>query len=166
MSHRAIQLRPIKRQDASRLAVLLGQLGYPADVAAVNERLDYFLDDPLSYLIGAENRDHLVGVAALHVCPLLEVTGRLGRLLALVVDDRCQGQGVGRSLVVAVEERAREAGCVLTEVTSSRSRVHAHEFYRRLGYEATCASKARFIKYLDGASVSLEESSDSARAAQ
>ncbi|MGC5020261.1 GNAT family N-acetyltransferase [Micromonospora sp. DT47] len=150
MSPRAVQLRPIRRQDAPRLAVLLGQLGYPADTAAVDERLDYWLEDPLSYLIGADSGHQLVGVAGMHVCPLLEVTGRSGRLLALVVDDRCRGQGVGRSLVTAVEELAREAGCALTEVTSSRRRTSAHEFYRRLGYADTCGAKARFVKHLRG----------------
>jgi GNAT superfamily N-acetyltransferase len=144
----AIHLRSVRRHDASRLAVLLGQLGYPTDAATVNERLDYWLDNPASFLIGAYDGVDLIGVAALHVCPVLEVTGRLGRLLALVVDDRYQGQGVGRSLVTAVEERARDAGCILTEVMSSRRRDRAHQFYRRLGYEDSCSFKARFTKVL------------------
>ncbi|MBM0259427.1 GNAT family N-acetyltransferase [Micromonospora sp. 4G55] len=151
MRPRSVPLRPIRRQDAPRLAVLLGQLGYPADATAVNERLDYWLDDPLSYLIGADSGHQLVGVAGMHVCPLLEVTGRSGRLLALVVDERCRGRGVGRSLVTAIEELARTAGCRWTEVTSSRGRVSAHEFYRRLAYSDTCGTKARFVKHLCGA---------------
>jgi len=143
-----IQLRPVRRQDAARLAVLLDQLGYPTDPAAAAERLDYWLGDPASFLLGAADGDELVGVAALHVCPILEVTGRFGRLVALVVDDRHRGQGVGRALVDAAEQRARDAGCLFMEVTSSRRRDRAHRFYRDLGYEDTCDRKARFTKSL------------------
>jgi GNAT superfamily N-acetyltransferase len=144
----AVRLRPIRRPDASPLAGLLGQLGYPTTEAAVHERLDYWLDDPASWLVGAADEGDLIGVSALHVLPMLEVTGRLGRLLALVVDERYRGQGVGQSLVIAAEARARAAGCVKLEITSSRYRRRTHEFYEQLGYEDVCASKARFIKSL------------------
>jgi GNAT superfamily N-acetyltransferase len=143
-----VQLRPIRRQDVSGLVVLLGQLGYPSTEAAVHERLDYWLDDPSSWLIGADDDGDLVGVAALGVLPMIEVTGKLGRLLALVVDERYRGRGVGQSLVTATEEQARAAGCVKMEVTSSRYRTRTHEFYQQLGYEDICTSSARFVKSL------------------
>ncbi|MGW0433285.1 GNAT family N-acetyltransferase [Micromonospora sp. NPDC003197] len=148
----SIQLRPVDRDDAARLAVLLDQLGYPTDPADVNDRLDYWQGDPASFLLGAAVGDELVGVAALHVCPMLEVTGRFGRLVALVVDDRHRGQGVGRALVGAAEHRARDAGCLFMEVTSSRRRDRAHRFYQDLGYEDACGKKARFTKPLTVAS--------------
>jgi GNAT superfamily N-acetyltransferase len=144
----SVQLRPIRRQDAPRLAVLLGELGYPTTDAAVHERLDYWLDDPSSRLIGADDDGDLIGVAALHVLPAFEVTGKLGRLLALVVDERYRGKGIGQSLVAAAEERARAVGCLKMEITSSRYRTRTHEFYQQLGYEDTCTSKARFLKSL------------------
>ncbi|MEV4618790.1 GNAT family N-acetyltransferase [Asanoa sp. NPDC049573] len=143
-----LQLRPIRRDDVPGLTALLGQLGYPTTDAAVHKRLDYWLDDRASWLIGAADDDGLVGVAALHVAPMLEVTGKLGRLLALVVDERRRGRSVGRSLVTAVEDQARAAGCVKLEVTSSRHRTRTHEFYRQLGYADVCATSARFVKTL------------------
>jgi GNAT superfamily N-acetyltransferase len=141
-------LRPVRRQDVSTLASLLTQLGYPANEASVHERLDHWLDDPASRLIGAYDDGDLVGVAALHVMPMLEIAGKLGRLLALVVDERYRGRGVGQSLVTAAEEQARAAGCVKLEITSSRHRTRTHEFYRLLGYVDICASSARFVKSL------------------
>lgn len=143
-----VELRQVGRRDAQRLAVLLGHLGYPADEPAVAERLGAWSGDPGSFLIGAADEGDLIGVAALHVMPMLEVSGKLGRLLALVVDERCRGRGVGRLLVAAAEEQARAAGCLRMEVTSSRHRVRTHEFYRGLGYEDRCASAARFMKVL------------------
>jgi GNAT superfamily N-acetyltransferase len=99
-------------------------------------------------LIGADDDGELIGVAALGVLPMLEVTGRIGRVLALVVDERYRGRGVGQSLVTAAEEQARAAGCLKMEVTSSRYRTRTHKFYQQLGYEDICASSARFVKSL------------------
>ncbi|GIE32742.1 hypothetical protein Ait01nite_057870 [Actinoplanes italicus] len=142
----SVQLRKIVSDDAKRLAVLLGQLGYPTDEATVRERLRGWADDPASHLLGAEADGVLIGVAALHTMPALETDGRLGRLLALVVDEHHRGQGVGESLVSAVEELARATGCLRMEITSSRHRVRTHEFYQRLGYEDRCPVSARFLK--------------------
>lgn len=141
-------IRPIGRSDAARLAVLLGQLGYPTDEAEVHRRLDYWLDDPASVLLGADDDGLLVGVAALHVGPILEVTGKFGRLVALVVDDRYRGRGVGRALVAGIEQRALDLGCTLLEVTSSAHRDASHRFYQRMGYADTQETSKRFTKFL------------------
>ena len=143
-----LRLRPVRLEDLPGLAGLLGQLGYPATEAVVGERLGLWLDDPSSWLIGAGDDGVLVGVAALHVMPMLEMDGKLGRLLALVVDERYRGRGLGQSLVAAAEEQARAAGCVKMEITSSRHRTRTHEFYQLLGYDDICTSSARFIKRL------------------
>lgn len=141
-----VKLRPVGRTDAPALAGLLDQLGYPTTEADVHERLGYWLDDPASRLIGADDDGVLVGVAALHVSPMLETTGRSARLSALVVDERFRSQGVGQQLVAATEEQARAAGCVKMEITSSRYRTRTHLFYQQLGYEDICSASARFIK--------------------
>ncbi|RSM71818.1 GNAT family N-acetyltransferase [Actinoplanes sp. ATCC 53533] len=141
-----IQLRPVQHQDVPVLADLLGQLGYPTTETAARERLDLWLDDPASWLIGADDDGELVGVAALHVMPLLQLTGKAGRLVALVVDERYRSRGVGQSLVAAAEDQARAAGCAKMEVTSRRHRTRTHEFYKLLGYEDICSSSARFVK--------------------
>jgi GNAT superfamily N-acetyltransferase len=141
-----VQIRPVRRRDTAQLVGLLGQLGYPTDSSAVGKRLDYWLDDAASYLVGADDNGDLVGVAALHIVPMLEVTGRFGRLVALVVDGRHRGLGVGRQLVEAIEQRAWATGCIRMEVTSSRHRQGAHRFYSGMGYEDVCHRSARFIK--------------------
>ncbi|MEO3817732.1 GNAT family N-acetyltransferase [Plantactinospora sp. B24E8] len=143
-----IRIRRVERADAARVAELLGQLGYPTTAAEAEERLDCWSDDPASLLLGADADGLLVGVAALHVTPLLELTGRFGRLVALVVDERCRGTGVGRTLVEEIERQARQAGCLFMEVTSSRHRDAAHRFYQGLGYQETSARKARFTRFL------------------
>lgn len=143
-----LELRPVRREDVAGLTGLLGQLGYPTTEPAVHDRLGHWLDDPASRLIGAGDGGDLVGVAALHVMPMLEIDGRMGRLLALVVDEAYRGRGLGQSLVAAAEEQARAAGCVKMEITSSRDRTRTQVFYQLLGYDDICTSSARFIKRL------------------
>ncbi|WP_201787210.1 GNAT family N-acetyltransferase [Actinoplanes sp. TFC3] len=89
------------------MTVLLDQIGYPTTESELDGRLDYWLEDPASWLIGAEDGGALIGVAALHVLPILEKTGKFGRLLALVVEEQYLGRGVGRMPVTAIEDQAR-----------------------------------------------------------
>lgn len=143
-----ITIRPVDVADAPRVAVLLGQLGYPTDAARVRVRLDDWLTDQRSALLAAEMDGLLVGVAALHAMPLLEHDGRRGRLVALVVDESCRGQGLGRKLMAEVEQEARRLGCRDLEITSSRVREAAKSFYPGLGYEDVCGTAARFLRAL------------------
>jgi N-acetylglutamate synthase-like GNAT family acetyltransferase len=94
----AIDVRPVLEADLSRITDLLAQLGYPATTGQVRGRLDRWLADPYGMLLVAEVDGAVAGVAALHAITLLEHDGRLGRLVALVVDEAYQGHGVcGRS---------------------------------------------------------------------
>jgi GNAT superfamily N-acetyltransferase len=82
------------------------------------------------------------------VCPILEVTGKFGRLVALVIDERYRGRGVGRSLLARVEAAARARGCLLMEVTSAAHRDAAHRFYEAAGYRDSRRGAMRFTKFL------------------
>jgi GNAT superfamily N-acetyltransferase len=144
----AIMIRVAVVGDSPRIAELLDQLGYPSSADDVEVRLEYWLGDPRSVLLVAEAEGVVVGVAAVHAFPLLEHTARRGRLVALVVDDHCRGQGVGKALVEEAEHRARELGCHDMEITSSRHRTGAHQFYAGLGYDDACGHAARFVKPL------------------
>ncbi|WP_436523128.1 GNAT family N-acetyltransferase [Actinoplanes sp. HUAS TT8] len=143
-----MHIRPIHQGDAPRLAVLLQQLGYPSSEKDVRHRLGYWLDDPASHLLGADDDGVLAGVAALHVTPIIEVTGKFARLVALVVDAESRKRGVGRALMTAAEDRARSAGCLFMEVTSNRQRLSAHRFYENLGYTDTHERSRRFVRSL------------------
>ncbi|BEL04839.1 GNAT family N-acetyltransferase [Actinoplanes sichuanensis] len=145
-----MHIRPIHHGDAARLAVLLDQLGFPSAEREVRQRLDYWLGDRAGALLGADDDGTLVGMAALHITPLLEVTGKFGRLAALVVDEAVRGRGVGRMLILAAEERARAAGCLYVEVNSSNHRESAHLFYESLGFTDSRETSRRFVRPLQG----------------
>jgi len=71
--------------------------------------------------------------------------GGAGRVTALVVDETVRGQGIGKQLLAAVEDAARQRGCVEAELTSAAHRLDAHRFYLDAGYEG---SPHRFRKPL------------------
>jgi GNAT superfamily N-acetyltransferase len=144
-----INVRDARETDAPEIARLLGQLGYPSTAAQVGERLAYWFEDPHSRILVADSAGGLAGSMSVHAIPYLERTGRWARIESLVVDAGVRGGGVGRLLVSAGEDLARQWGCLTMEVTSSRRRDDAHAFYKRLGYVDKCDVAGRFLKPLD-----------------
>jgi GNAT superfamily N-acetyltransferase len=144
-------IRQITSEDASRIAELLTQLGYPANADEVAQRLAYWLDDPLSRILVAERNTRVIGSLSLHAIPYLERTGRWARVESLVVDSAARRIGVASALVQAAEDTARQWGCLAVEITSARYRDDAHAFYKQLGYTDICDKSARFFKLLDSA---------------
>ena len=58
----------------------------------------------------------------------------LKNILALVVDERFRGKNVGRKLLSAVEEWAKDDGSYGVRLVSGTERTGAHEFYKACGY--------------------------------
>lgn len=131
--------------DASALAPLLGELGYPATVAQVTPRLRRMLARDDQKILIAENTDGALGVLALHVFPTLTYDHGLALIMALVITENARGLGVGRKLVDRAEEVARSLGASRLMVTTHNRRADAHAFYERLGFEFTGRRYVRSI---------------------
>jgi GNAT superfamily N-acetyltransferase len=144
-----VEVRLARRADAPAVNALLHELGYPSNTdEEVTGRLARWLGrDGLLVLVAAGGQQ-VVGVAALAVVPYFERPERWGRVVALVVDARARGQGVGRQLLAATERAALARGCVCMEISSARRRTDAHAFYRSVGYTDRCDEAARFLKDL------------------
>jgi GNAT superfamily N-acetyltransferase len=136
-------VRLADRKDAAGMALLLGELGYPSPVAQVEGRITRHLGSEESTVFVAEVDGRIVGFASFHRIPLLHTEGYLGRITALVVAQSHRKQGIGRRLVVAVEEVAWSRSCTRMEVTSGDQRPEAHAFYQSVGYAPDIR---RFIK--------------------
>ncbi|MCG6117589.1 MAG: GNAT family N-acetyltransferase [Aquimonas sp.] len=138
-------LRPIFRPaHAGDLGVLLAliaddALGKNREFDAANpsylRAFEAISADPNQQLIVAELGGRILGMAQLSFIPGL---GRVGAWRCNVETVRIasdvRGHGLGAQLMRACEERARERGCALLQLTSDASRVDAHRFYRGLGY--------------------------------
>jgi GNAT superfamily N-acetyltransferase len=85
-----------------------------------------------------------VGVAGWRIVANMVATRKL-YVDDLVTTEDCRGQGVGRFLVSALVERARDAGCVVLDLDSGLQRADAHRFYEREGFIKTSFHFARLI---------------------
>jgi N-acetylglutamate synthase-like GNAT family acetyltransferase len=143
-----ITIRDATSRDATQIARLLDQLGYPSTPQQVSERLEYWSADRYSHVLLAAGPTDVMGCLSLHALPYLEKTGRWARIESLVVDMHARRSGVGAILVEAAESAARHWGCLALEVTSNRQRHDAHAFYQRLGFTDHCGKSGRFLKEL------------------
>lgn len=127
-------IRTAVRSDASRLAELSTELGYPATAADLGPRLGRILGREDSVVLVAELPDGEV-VGWLHGAEveILE-RGRHCEILGLVVAVGRRRHGAGRRLVSAVERWAAARGLDEITVRSNVVRAESHPFYERLGY--------------------------------
>lgn len=120
--------------DASQIAELSGTLGYPVSEEAITERLYRLLPRESDLVLVAEDGDGQV-VGWIHGTELdLLETGARCEIVGLVVDPDHRDQGIGRMLVEAVENWAKQRGLDMISVRSNVVRVESHPFYERLGY--------------------------------
>jgi ribosomal protein S18 acetylase RimI-like enzyme len=87
-----------------------------------------YVDSGGAFLL-AETDGSLVGMGG------LKVDGSTGEMFRLRVHPDHQGRGVGRKLVEALEEAARERGVETLYAETARRQTAAVSFYPALGYE-------------------------------
>ncbi len=130
--------------DVERVAALCGQLGYPSTASDVSARFQTLaaLADHAVFVaedaVAAGNTDALpllAGWVHVHRALTLE-TDPCAEIGGLVVLESMRARGVGRLLMAAAERWAADHGYTEMRVRSNVVRGEAHEFYRRLGYEA------------------------------
>lgn len=130
-------IRTVRETDASGLARLLDELGYPAPVERVVQRLPDLLSRPDHVVLVSEEGGVLIGLACAHVFPVIHRDEPVALITALVVSASARRRSQGRDLVRALEEFARSRGCGRILVTTANQRSDAHAFYERLGYTFT-----------------------------
>jgi GNAT superfamily N-acetyltransferase len=133
-----VEIRDARGGDAEAMAPLMEQLmaqpSSPDQIRGRLERLSATRADR-SFVAVADGR--LVGLAAVHMAWMLHVDAPTARLMSIVVDEACRGQGIGRRLVEASIEQARAWGCDRMELTSRLAREGAHSFYETVGFVHT-----------------------------
>jgi ribosomal protein S18 acetylase RimI-like enzyme len=143
-SIRSWQLRPAKQADAPAIAALTAELGYSAADNQTSDWLALLLaSNSHSVLVAQEEQGtqeprqetppRLLGWMVVEARLSLE-TGLKAEITGLVVTHRCRRLGVGRGLVSAASQWARERGLDRLQVKSNISRDAAHHFYQRQGF--------------------------------
>jgi GNAT superfamily N-acetyltransferase len=128
-------LRRARQDDAAELARLSAQLGYPQHDAVFAARLRQLLvsaDHPV--IVATEDDATLVGFIAIEHRLMLE-TGDRVEIVGLVVDDAARRRGIGRQLVDAALDWARDIGVGEVILRSNIARDESHPFYEGAGFE-------------------------------
>jgi GNAT superfamily N-acetyltransferase len=129
-----ITIRHLTRRDAAAAGALSGDLGYPADPGVMEARLGAILAEPDHAVLGAEGEDGSL-LGWVHVCfRLLLIDPPSAFVEGLVVAPETRRGGVGRALMAAAEDWARDRGAQAVRLRSGAPRADAHAFYRALGY--------------------------------
>ncbi len=145
-----MKIRRARRSDATRIAELSGQLGYPATAAQIARRLVKLAPPSRYALFVAEVKDagssqrtagSLIGWLHVSITNLVEVDTR-AEVNGLIVAEGQRSMGAGARLLEAAEEWARRHGCGSVNLRSNVIRERAHKFYERQGYEHYKSQKA------------------------
>jgi GNAT superfamily N-acetyltransferase len=143
-----VSIRVMRPEDATAVATLATQLGYPADQSQITARYTIISDRQDACLFVAERLDAgVIGWIHVQAAYLLASDPR-AEIWGLVVDESARGTGVGRRLVEAAEVWARTRDMDAIVVRSNQLRVDTRAFYEHLGYRVIKTQNA-FRKSLD-----------------
>ena len=99
---------------------------------------DEIATDPNHRLIVAEANGEILGTLQISYLPGLPRFGMKRAILENVhIRGDQRGKGLGSDMVQWAIERSREAGCGMVQLTSNKTRLDAHRFYSKLGFEQT-----------------------------
>jgi ribosomal protein S18 acetylase RimI-like enzyme len=136
-----VAVRQMRAEDASAVAALTTQLGYPSTEDAIRRRYDLIKDRWDARLFVAVDRNLIVGWIHVQATYLLECDAR-AEIWGLAVAETVRGSGVGRRLVQAAEEWAEMRGLGVMAVRSNQLRAGTRGFYEHLGYTVTKTQNA------------------------
>jgi len=138
------ELREAKTGDAAALVRLIGLLDHDVDDKGVRKRISALSKGGLAPLVATLEKD-VIGLCGIDSMTAIHRDQPVGRVNILVVAEAARGQGIGRMLLEAAEQRLKKLGCGMVEITSNDRLAEAHAFYRHMGYERT---SIRFVKAL------------------
>jgi GNAT superfamily N-acetyltransferase len=139
-----IEIRRAVAADVPAIVAMLAddELGAaresPGDLVPYHAAFARLDQDPSQLLVVAARDGEVVGTLQLTFIAGLSRRGATRALIEAVrVDQAARGAGIGEQLVRwAVAEAARR-DCRIVQLTSDKSRTRAHQFYERLGFNAS-----------------------------
>jgi GNAT superfamily N-acetyltransferase len=146
----SVIIREATKADAARICEInQSALGYDCTAAMVETQLALILTRPTERVWVAWDAQAATVAGFVHAADYESLhSGSQKNIIALAVDPRWQGRGLGRMLTEAAEAWARQCSCNAIRLVSSFSREGAHAFYLRCGYRLRKEQK-NFIKTFD-----------------
>ena len=139
-----IEIRRATEADLPEIVAMLADdaLGAtresPDDLTPYRAAYEMLAADPQQHLVVAVREGRTVGTLQLTVVPGLSRRGATRSIIESVrihADER--GSGLGTQLIEWAVATSRTLGCQLVQLTTDATRIDAHRFYERLGFEAS-----------------------------
>jgi ribosomal protein S18 acetylase RimI-like enzyme len=137
-----MKIRPMTSRDKSSIMRILQKTPEftPAEVVLADEVIDSYLFNPTEsgyFILAAETEPTVAGYVCYGPTPITEGTWDI---YWIAVDHDIQGQGIGRKLMEAAEQKIRQAKgrLILVETSSKPGYEKTNLFYQRLGYREAC----------------------------
>ncbi len=132
-----ILVRVAQVSDIPSLVPLMKQLGYPTSQKELAARFKRFIKNDGYSVVVAVSEDKVVGFVAWSVSSVFVLDKVRFHIEGLIVDEKYRGYGVGKKLMLFVEDIARKFSPAIIDLTSGlrRAKDGSHEFYKTLGYQ-------------------------------
>lgn len=141
-----LEIREINPSDAGGIrSVSENALGYECPLSLVEDKIKS-LDKKREQVFVTVFNGNIVGFIHVEKYDTLYFE-TMCNVLGLAVANDFQKTGIGKNLLTAGENWAKENGIKYMRVNSGISRVEAHKFYRHMGYESE-KEQLRFIKHI------------------
>ena len=113
------------------------QLGYPSTLEKIKQRWEYLHQDSHYQTLVIKQDSHVIGYAGFIQEYTWEFDGGYLRIQAFVIDQAHRGKGIGKQLMAAIEQIAKEQGFKMIQLNSgNREERHpAHAFYQGLRFD-------------------------------
>ncbi len=129
----------IEEKHLEELAVLYEALSkMPSNIDKMKQTFNIMSKDPNYHLLGAftKNDNKLIGTLVGLVCRILAMDCNPVMFMEMmVVSDEWKGKGVGKKLLIRLEEISKHKECFFIQFCSSMFRKEAHGFYEAMGYK-------------------------------
>lgn len=138
MSENKSIIRHAQINDIPELLPLLAQLGYPCALEDLEARFIRFIDNPGYGVAICEINNEFAGCVAYSRSQLFVLNATRFHIEGLIVAENYRGKGIGKKLMLFVEEIAKCHSPAIVDLTSSLWReeaTKAHSFYQNLGYD-------------------------------
>ena len=133
----ATKVLSIEQDDLAELSSLYEELsGLKTEPVKMAARFQEIKADPRCILLGVKLDGHLVGSAMGILCR--DLVGGCRPFMVVenvIVSQAARRKGIGKALMLALEEQAASHDCYYVMFVSAAMRREAHEFYASLGYE-------------------------------
>lgn len=135
------QIRKADKKDAEEIIRLYRQLS-PSDIFPDEKRASEIIEmignNGMMHFLVIERDGRLIATCCLTVIPNITRGGCPYCLIENVVtDDSCRRQGIGRKLMTAAIDIAKEKNCYKVMLMSGNQRTEAHAFYESIGFDGS-----------------------------